>query len=457
MRNSLLLLVLLFTTLTAQAQSDPVVMMVNEIPVPRSEFVYSYYKNNGIGQADRKTVEEYAELYANYKLKLAAALDARLDTTAAFRQELASYSSRQGGGSVVVNTDLLTEARRLYDRMKKSIGPQGLIRPAEIFLRLSTQASSREQNRIAQRADSIWRALQAGADFSTLARNISEDQRTASQGGDMGWMLPQQSFVEFEQAAYALQPGELSHPILLPDGYHVILMKERKQLEPFEVMKDDLIRSLQQQNVRKTIAGQQVGEVTVQKTDANQKYLSQEYHDGLLVYEITNREVWQRAKMDEVGLRAWFDAHEKSYVSSGPHYRGVAYYTKTKADMKAVKKYLKRLPFEQWSEALRATFNSDGEERVKIAVDVFKPGDNATIDRLVFKRRDVIAKADAAYPFEAVYGKKLKKYPENYNDVRAQIVADYQQMLETEWLASLRSRYPVQINQEFLKTVNQHQ
>ena len=457
MRNSLLLLVLLFTTLTAQAQSDPVVMMVNEIPVPRSEFVYSYYKNNGIGQADRKTVEEYAELYANYKLKLAAALDARLDTTAAFRQELASYSSRQGGGSVVVNTDLLTEARRLYDRMKKSIGPQGLIRPAEIFLRLSTQASSREQNRIAQRADSIWRALQAGADFSTLARNISEDQRTASQGGDMGWMLPQQSFVEFEQAAYALQPGELSHPILLPDGYHVILMKERKQLEPFEVMKDDLIRSLQQQNVRKTIAGQQVGEVTVQKTDANQKYLSQEYHDGLLVYEITNREVWQRAKMDEVGLRAWFDAHEKSYVSSGPHYRGVAYYTKTKADMKAVKKYLKRLPFEQWSEALRATFNSDGEERVKIAVDVFKPGDNATIDRLVFKRRDVIAKADAAYPFEAVYGKKLKKYPEGYNDVRAQVVADYQQMLEAEWLASLRSRFPIQINQEILKTVNQHQ
>ena len=457
MRNSLLLLVLLFTTLTAQAQSDPVVMMVNEVPVPRSEFVYSYYKNNGIGQADRKTVEEYAELYANYKLKLAAALDARLDTTAAFRQELASYSSRQGGGSVVVNTDLLTEARRLYDRMKKSIGPQGLIRPAEIFLRLSTQASSREQNRIAQRADSIWRALQAGADFSTLARNISEDQRTASQGGDMGWMLPQQSFVEFEQAAYALQPGELSHPILLPDGYHVILMKERKQLEPFEVLKDDLIRSLQQQNVRKTIAGQQVGEVTVQKTDANQKYLSQEYHDGLLVYEITNREVWQRAKMDEVGLRAWFDAHEKSYVSSGPHYRGVAYYTKTKADMKAVKKYLKRLPFEQWSEALRATFNSDGEERVKIAVDVFKPGDNATIDRLVFKRRDVIAKADAAYPFEAVYGKKLKKYPEGYNDVRAQVVADYQQMLEAEWLASLRSRFPIQINQEILKTVNQHQ
>ena len=358
---------------------------------------------------------------------------------------------------MAVTTDFLTEARHLYDRTKKSIGFQGLIRPAEIFLRLPTQASNREQDRVAQRADSIWRALQGGADFSTLARKVSEDQRTAAQGGDMGWMQPQQSFVELEQAAYALQPGELSRPILAPDGYHIILMKERKQLEPFEVLKDDLVRSLQQQNVRKAIAGQNVSGGTVQKTTANQKYLNQEYHDGLLVYEITNREVWQRAKTDEVGLRAWFDAHERIYVSSGPHYRGVAYFTKTKADMKAVKKYLKRLPFEQWSEALHATFNSDGEERVKIAVGVFKPGDNASIDRLVFKRRDAAAWADAAYPFEAVYGKKLKKYPEDYNDVRAQVVADYQQMLETEWLTSLCSRYPVQINQEILKTVNQHQ
>jgi peptidyl-prolyl cis-trans isomerase SurA len=64
---------------------------------------------------------------------------------------------------------------------------------------------------------------------------------------------------------------------------------------------------------------------------------------------------------------------------------------------------------------------------------------------------------DASYPFEAVYGKKLKKYPERYNDVRAQVVADYQQMLEAEWVTSLRSRYPVQINQEILKTVNQQQ
>jgi peptidyl-prolyl cis-trans isomerase SurA len=50
----------------------------------------------------------------------------------------------------------------------------------------------------------------------------------------------------------------------------------------------------------------------------------------------------------------------------------------------------------------------------------------------------------------------LKKYPEDYTDVRAQVIADYQDMLEKEWIASLRRRYPVQINHEVLKTVNQH-
>ena len=81
MKRSLLLPVLWFTALTTQAQSDPVVMSVNGVPVTRSEFVLSYHQNNGNGQADRKTVEEYAELYAIYKMKVAAALDARLDTS----------------------------------------------------------------------------------------------------------------------------------------------------------------------------------------------------------------------------------------------------------------------------------------------------------------------------------------------------------------------------------------
>jgi peptidyl-prolyl cis-trans isomerase SurA len=187
------------------------------------------------------------------------------------------------------------------------------------------------------------------------------------------------------------------------------------------------------------------------------KYLFQEYHDGLLLYEISNREIWERAEKDEVGLRAWFDAHKKDYAWKEPRYKGIAYHVKTKADVKAVKRCVKKVPFEQWAEVLRTTFNPDSVIRIRVEKGIFKAGDNGTIDRLVFKlKQSTVDAANADYPIEAVYGKKLKKYPDDYTDVRGQVVADYQQMLELEWVKSLRQRYPVHINQEILKTVNRH-
>ena len=476
MRRFFLLSVLGISALAVSAQSDPVVLTVNGVPVTRSEFEYSYNKNNGDGVIDRKTVEEYAELFINYKLKVAAALDERMDTLTSFRQEFAMYRDQQVRPTLVTDAEVIEEARKAYDRTKAAIGSKGLIRPAHIFIRLSTKATPREQERIRLRADSVYEALRKGADFAELAKNLSQNPRSAAQGGDMGWLQPGQTFVEFEDAAYGLQTGQMSRPILAPDGYHIILMKDRKQLEPFEQLKDMIVRSFEQQGLRDAIAEMKVKAIVEQSNgriqreqvmnkradslsaaDIEMKYLIQEYHDGLLLYEISNREVWDRAAKDEVGLKAWFDVHKKDYAWTEPHYKGIAYHVKTKADVKAVKKCVKRLPFDQWAEALRSTFNADSIIRIRVEKGIFKPGDNGTIDRMVFKLKQSKSEVSLPdYPIEAVYGKKLKKYPEDYTDVRSQVVADYQQMLEQEWVKSLRNRYSFQINQEILKTVNQH-
>ena len=60
------------------------------------------------------------------------------------------------------------------------------------------------------------------------------------------------------------------------------------------------------------------------------------------------------------------------------------------------------------------------------------------------------------YPFNGVYGKLLKKGPEDYRDVRALVVADYQDWLEKEWVAELRQRYKYTVDKDVLKTVNKH-
>ena len=72
---------LLAMSVSAIAQNDPVIMRINGQPVLRSEFEYSYNKNNTEGVIDKKTVDEYVELFVNYKLKVAAAMEAKMDSS----------------------------------------------------------------------------------------------------------------------------------------------------------------------------------------------------------------------------------------------------------------------------------------------------------------------------------------------------------------------------------------
>ena len=75
--------------LTAVAQTtDPVIMKINGKNITKSEFEYSFNKNNSDGVIDKKTVEEYVPLYVDFKLKVAEAESQRLDTLSAIRKEL---------------------------------------------------------------------------------------------------------------------------------------------------------------------------------------------------------------------------------------------------------------------------------------------------------------------------------------------------------------------------------
>ena len=115
---------LLMAAGAATAQDDPTVMTINGQPVARSEFEYSYNKNNAEGVIDKKTVDEYVDLFINYKLKVAAALDARLDTMASFKTEFAQYRDQQIRPTFVGDADIEAEARRVYDNTKRAIGPR---------------------------------------------------------------------------------------------------------------------------------------------------------------------------------------------------------------------------------------------------------------------------------------------------------------------------------------------
>ena len=462
-----------FQCADAQVQvSDPVIMTVNGQPVLRSEFEYSYNKNNSEGVIDKKTVGEYVDLFVNYKLKVIAAMDEKYDTLQSFKDEFAQYRDQQVLPLMVTNEDVEAEARRIYDETVKHIGPDGLIQVSHILLRLGQQATPEEMATAKQRADSVYNALKNGADFAELAKQVSQDPGSAQQGGLLPFVQRGQLVKEFEDAAYALQPGEMSGIVQSPFGYHIIKMKERKMMEPFEFHHDAILRFIEQRNLRDRIAQQKVDQLlkadtTLTKTqlmeqkaeeysaqDSDLKNLIREYHDGLLLYEISNKLVWDKAAKDEAGLEKFFKKNKKKYAWEEPRFKGMAFHVKDAADVQAVKDCVKNLAFDKWAEKLRTTFNSDSVLRIRVEKGIFKKGDNALVDSLVFKKDTTVTKLKD-YPINDVYGKILKKGPEDYTDVRGLVVADYQEELERQWVAELRRKYTVFVDQNVLATVKE--
>ena len=451
---------------------DPVIMKIDGQPVSRSEFEYSFNKNNSEGVIDKKSVDEYVDLFVNYKLKVEAAKEARLDTLKSFLNEFAGYRDQQIRPAMITDADIEAEARRIYEETRSRIdGNGGMTKPAHILVMVKQKADEAQQKAAKERIDSIYNALQNGADFADLAKKCSDDKGTAANGGELQWIAKGMTLKEFEDAAWALEKGQMSKPVLSPAGWHIILLKDKGNFFDYDSQRADIVRYIEQRGLREKIIDNKLDSIgkaqntTAEKVleakrleleanDSDLRNLIKEYYDGLLLYEISNRTVWEKAAADEAGLVAYFKKNKKNYKWDAPRFKGIAYHVKDQADVKAVKDAVKGLPFDQWADKLRKTFNNDSILRIRVEKGIFKQGDNALVDREVFGV-DTIAKGLKDYPIDAVYGQKLKA-PKEMTDVKAQVLADYQDALEKEWVEGLRRKYAVEIDEEVLKTVNKH-
>lgn len=472
--TSLLAAMLLCGTMAYAQGNDPTIMTINGQKVSRSEFEYSYNKNNAEGVIDKKSVDDYVPLFINYKLKVEAAKAARLDTLSSFKNEFLTYRDQQVRPTFINDADIEAEAYKIYKETQTRVDSTGgMIKPSHILFMARQKDPQDKWDKAQQRADSVYQVLMAGGDFAALARKYSQDPGSARNGGQLPWLTKGQLIKEFEDVAFNMKKGEISKPVKTAFGYHIIRLDDKGSFFPYDSVKADIKRFIDQRGLREQLINQKLDSLAkadgpstkpedivdrrlaeMEKTDPSLKYLVQEYHDGLLLYEISNRTVWDKAAKDEQGLQAFFKKHKKDYKWEQPRFKGIAYHTREQADIKAVRDAVKDLPFSQWADKLRKTFNNDSVLRIRVEKGIFKKGDNALVDKEVFGK-DTTVKAMKTYPYDAVYGQKLKA-PKEMDDVRGQVVADYQEYLEKQWVDQLRKQYSVEVDESVLKTVNHH-
>ncbi|HDR4726076.1 peptidylprolyl isomerase PrsA [Bacillus cereus group sp. Sample62] len=98
-------------------------------------------------------------------------------------------------------------------------------------------------------AKEIKKELDAGASFEELAKQESQDLLSKDKGGDLGYFNSGRMAPEFETAAYKLKVGQISNPVKSPNGYHIIKLTDKKDLQPYDEVKDSIRKNLEAERI----------------------------------------------------------------------------------------------------------------------------------------------------------------------------------------------------------------
>jgi peptidyl-prolyl cis-trans isomerase SurA len=315
--------------------------------------------------------------------------------------------------------------------------------------------------------DSIAKIVNV-ANFAEVATMESEDRGSSSRGGELGWFGKGMMVKSFEDTAFGLKEGEISAPIRTEYGWHIIYKKGERGIQPLDSIRPQVLRQVQRDErvleadksfVRKTRAEYNLD---ASMTDAEvkayadahleDKYpelknLVQEYHDGILLFEVSLREVWDKAAKDTTGLETFFKANKKQYPWEQPRWKGYVLQCKDESSARAARSIIKSAEKDSIESYINRRLNTDSIQYVKVQYGLWEQGKNAAVDKYGLKIKNTEFTPSEELPIVVCIGKKLKA-PEVWSDEKGKVTTDYQDYLEQEWIKKLRATYKVEVNQE---------
>lgn len=576
-------------SLNMMAQDKPL-MTINGKPVSAEEFLYIYEKNNQAGALDPKTMDEYLDMFINFKLKVVEAESQGIDTTEAFKKELKGYRAQatpkylqdnQAMDSLVEmswrhmakdrraahiaiqcpatadsaqEAEALTKINEAYERVtigkevikgkgrkakkvrekvepfadvaravstdpsvQETGGELGWITPFRYVYPLEESVYGTEVGKVSApfrtqygfhivlveeerdhkevkashimkmtprgESDSVVAAKKALIDsiaaivnaenFAEVAKAESDDRGSSARGGDLGWFGKGMMVKPFEDAAFALEVGQISAPFQTMYGWHILYKEGERSIQPLDSIRSQVERQVQRDErakeadksfIRKTRAEYNLpAEMSDEEVKAyadeqlEEKYpelrnLVQEYHDGILLFEVSLREVWDKAAKDTAGLEQFFAANKKKYTWDAPHFKGWLLQCKDKNSAKAAQAIIKSADPDSVKSYIAHRINQDSVTYVKAQRGLWEQGKNAAVDKYGLKIKKAEFTPNEQLPYVVCVGKKLKA-PATWDDEKGKVTTDYQDFLEKAWIEKLRAKYPVVINEDVWQSI----
>lgn len=222
MRRLSLLLVAYLFIFCANAQ-DETILTISGDPVSKAEFEYVFKKNNTNTAVTTEELDEYMELFINYKLKVREAEELGMDTMPGFVKELAGYREQLAAPYLTnsaIDEELIVQA---YDRLKMEV------RASHILVKVSPDAVPNDTLKAYQKIESIRNDIIAtNKNFGDYAAKISQDPSAKSNKGDLGYFTAFQMVYPFENAAFNTPVGEVSGIVKTRFGYHILKVDDKR-------------------------------------------------------------------------------------------------------------------------------------------------------------------------------------------------------------------------------------
>jgi peptidyl-prolyl cis-trans isomerase SurA len=589
MKKVILSIVLLAGAMMGLAQEDKVLLTINGEPVMASEFLYIYEKNNQDSSLEKKSMQEYLDLFINFKLKVTEAIAQGVDTTEAFKKELAGYRAQATPKYMQDNEAIDSLVAMSYHRManvrraahiaiqcpldadsatlaaaeakinlarervttgvakkvkkgrkwvtvqepeafadvaremtedpqgKENGGELGWIQVfrfvypfeeavyntpvgevTEVFrspyglhialveeerafeevhaahiMKMMPRDSEETAMDVKRQIDSLYQVVMAGADFAEVATANSDDKGSARKGGDLGWFGRGMMVQPFENITFGMNEGEMSEPFPTRFGWHFVKLYGKRGIQPLDSMRNQVLtqvkRDVRMKEADKSFINKvraeynlpaemsdadvkAYAEAHLEEKHADLRNLVREYHDGILLFDVSLREVWDKANKDTEGLAAYFKANKKNYTWDEPHFKGYIIQAKDMASAKAAKQIVKNANPDSVMSYLNQRVNIDSVTYVKVQRGLWTAGKSAMVDKYAFGNKEAEFTPSEEFPVVIPVGKIIKA-PQEYMDVRGQVTTDYQDHLEKLWVATLREKYPVVVNEEVLESL----
>lgn len=457
--------------------------------------------------------------------------------------ENAAYKTKVGQVSKPFRTRFGYHIIKVVDKRVN----RGEVTVAHIMVLKQTDATQQEKAKTT--IDDIYKKIQQGESFESLAQQFSEDKSSAPKGGVLQrFGSGQLSSEEFENVAFELkEKNQISAPFESQFGWHIVKLIEKHPMRSFDDMKMELedkirkdersllitnslakkvrgkylftkdakliakikgvvndefysqtwvvpektkelegtiltinkdkkvnskvfldfIASKQKSNIKTKPVAKLVDELFEKFIDeqliayyndnlesefAEFKNVMDEYRDGLLLFDLMEKEIWNRAKNDTIGLNEYFQKNIKNYQWKKRYSADIL----SSTDLKVIEKAQKFLKKGKSIDYIKEQLNKDGKINIMSKSGMYEEDYDVLpqFNNLSKGVSSIVSKDK--YHFVVNITDEKPAGAKELTECKGKVISDYQQYLENHWVDELRKEFSINVNQDvFAKVKNQ--